>query len=264
MPKADIFDSLTDYSVSPTHLYLHRHTNQGEIVITSLELSTGKQQSQSVSLASLGLEGALVDSSNAYDPRCNRLLLFYSQGNGRFLGSYDFKDGTFAALPLTRPVSHVLATDSGYLLANTSSHRQVILYAYDLAWTPRTNTPSPSPLTKSGPDRQKTWRTAMPWLSLTGFYTAVSTAKNGPIGMGPAWKMARSWLCTRSSRPMVLTYLPSSSMMGQANSLTPPYFKAAPAPHRAAGKLPANGYPAFPTVYRAPLRDVAWMRHAFC
>lgn len=137
VPKADIFDSLTDYSVSPTHLYLHRHTNQGEIVITSLELSTGKQQSQSVSLASLGLEGALVDSSNAYDPRCNRLLLFYSQGNGRFLGSYDFKDGTFAALPLTRPVSHVLATDSGYLLANTSSHRQVILYAYDLAWNPQ-------------------------------------------------------------------------------------------------------------------------------
>lgn len=137
VPKADIFDSLTDYSVSPTHLYLHRHTNQGEIVITSLELSTGKQQSQSVSLASLGLEGALVDSSNAYDPRCNRLLLFYSQGNGRFLGSYDFKDGTFAALPLTRPVSHVLATDSGYLMANTSSHRQVILYAYDLAWNPQ-------------------------------------------------------------------------------------------------------------------------------
>ena len=84
--KADIFDSLTDYGVSPTSLYLHRHTNQGEIVITSLELSTGKQQSQSVSLASLGLEGALVDSGNAYDPRCNRLLLFYSQGNGRSPG----------------------------------------------------------------------------------------------------------------------------------------------------------------------------------
>ena len=132
--KSNAFESLIDCFSWEKGLCLYRRTDQNEIILTLLDAKTGETWERQVSLTNL-LKDCLIETRTLYDGERDRLFFFYTQGNEKYLGQYDFAAGQLFSLPLSKPVSHLLITPEGYFLANTSSLRQVILYSYDFDWS---------------------------------------------------------------------------------------------------------------------------------
>lgn len=133
LEKTSPSESLAYVGAWEKGIWLYRLPEEGDPFLTLLDLNTGKSQNKPFPRSSLEA-GFLMEDRVLYDDIRDRLLFFYTRGNEKYLGQYDFADRQLFSLPLTQPVSHLLMTPDGYFLANTSSLRQVILYSYDFDW----------------------------------------------------------------------------------------------------------------------------------
>ncbi len=129
--KSDRLETMTDCTSDGQFVYLHLLTSRKEMVLLRLDLETGRQTRDTVTLEQLGLR---EPAEFRFDPRTGKLICwFYSEGEWELL-FYSFASGEKQIMHLNQPAEQLLAWQDGYVTVLPKYGGRVFFYFYDKEW----------------------------------------------------------------------------------------------------------------------------------